>query len=135
MLTKCLIVGNQGLGSHTHNIIMHQCTCMWMYKCLTWGGYRSSQSSNRQPSVRHTDEPQSGRNSYLWLFHLCWITGTILLGAHYLLNWTDNNNIIAYSYYIGSTTGLPDREDQSVVYRYTINYKHYTAPFHHLRIN
>ena len=26
------------------------------------------------PSVRHTDEPQSGRNSCLWLFHLCRMT-------------------------------------------------------------
>ena len=30
-----------------------------------------------QPSVRHTDEPQSGRKSCLWLFHLCWMTGAV----------------------------------------------------------
>ena len=43
----------------------------------------SSQSSNHQPSVCHTDEPQLGRNSYLWLFlfFLCWMTGG---GDHWL---------------------------------------------------
>ena len=55
----------------------------WNRKCLTWGGYRSSQSSNHQPSVRHSDEPQSGQNSCLWLFHLCWMTGgEAITGCH-----------------------------------------------------
>ena len=31
--------------------------------------------TQHHPSVRHTDEPQSGQNSCLQPFHLCWMTG------------------------------------------------------------
>ena len=42
----------------------------WNHKWFTWGGCRSSRSSgNNYQYVCHTDGPQSGRNSCLWLFH------------------------------------------------------------------
>ena len=44
----------------------------WNHKCSTYLGWTQKQPIIQQlPSVRHTDETQQGRNSCLWLFHLC----------------------------------------------------------------
>ena len=57
-----------------------------------------------QPSVCHTDEPQSGRNSCLWLFYLCWMTGEeAITGCHLIglrapppshTNWDTNTGVV-----------------------------------------
>ncbi len=65
---------------HTVRLMMIASTCFyWNHKCSTWGGYRSSQSSNNYIEYATLKRPSKTETALLYSssIFLCWITDVI----------------------------------------------------------
>ena len=78
-----------GLSRQSADCSLPVCLCL-KPQVLYWWWIHRQPAIPTPPAVRHTDEPQQGRNSCLWLYHLCsfGMTGEATTGSR--LNRTES---------------------------------------------